>query len=160
MAKNRNENEILKDLLVAKQEFAKVASDRQSTQEMVENAGSAVKKLHFQLDEYLSKGANSCACGIKPMGMLKTPTYSDRGVDFPNIWEIGCIHCPPFLVEREDGTPLVIDGEVKKVKRRSLSARAFVVDEVTRKWNEQEWVEDTLFDRIPGFIPVYAEEGK
>jgi hypothetical protein len=88
--------------------------------------------------------------------MIKTPAYFANGVEVPAVYEVGCVFCPPYVVPNEDrGVVLMVKGEPQKVLRRSYSARATDPAEAVRKWNDGEWVEDTLFDRVPGFTPVY-----
>jgi len=160
--KARNETHILRELHDSKLAYAELMSPAKranTTLQQQQDAVNAIKTLSKELDDFLTTGANPCSnCSKPPMGMLKTQAYNDRGVDYPNVLEVGCIHCPPILVEREDGKALIIEGERKVVKRRSYSARATTQEEVVRKWNNQVFVEDFLFDRIPGFTPVYAEE--
>lgn len=158
MTTQRTEKEILAELAQARAAFARSASDPETTQGAIATAAQTVKTLTKELGEYLIQGADECECKAVPMGMLKTPGYHNKGLDVPPVWEVGCVHCAPFLVEREDGNSLVIDGVTKKVKRRSFSARAYTPAEAVRKWNEKEWVEDLDFDRIPGFKPEYASE--
>lgn len=156
----RDEFTILGELRDSQNAYAALASNRNSTLGEVEEAANLVKTLSLELDAYISHGASNCTnCGLKPMGMLKTPAYSKDGLDYPAVFEVGCVHCPPFLVEREDGTALVVEGANVKVKRRSYSSRAFSAKEASEKWNAQDFVEDTLFDRIPGFTPVFVTEG-
>lgn len=158
MAK-RTEKEILADLVKAQEEYAKLHADpKNTTLKQVSDQGNKVKTFSKELDAYVSKGATDCQCGNHPMGMLKTPAYYDqaRGVDVPAVWEVGCVYCPPYLVEREVGQKLKVDGKMKTVMRRSVGARATTPTEAVRKWNEGEWVEDTRFDRIPGFTPEFA----
>jgi hypothetical protein len=175
----RTEKEILADVQAAKEEYARLHTDKEnSTLAQVEAAGNKAKELVRELDAYVSRGAKPCAaerlfpvvdedgaetggvemrpCNTPPMGMLKTPAHTSNGMDLPNVWEVGCVYCDPFLVEREDGTPLVVDGKVVKVKRRSYSARGFSPEEAVKKWNAGEWVEDFYFDRMRGFTPEYA----
>jgi len=182
----RTEKEILADIVAAKEEYARLAQDDSSTQGEVKEAGALVIALVRELDEYVSRGAKPCTnprlqsilipdpegpegalidtgetemrpCGARPMGMLKTPAHMYMGNQLPNLWEVGCVYCAPFLVEREDGEALKIDGKVVKVKRRSFSARAFSPAEAVKKWNAGEWVEDTMFDRMRGFTPEYPD---
>jgi hypothetical protein len=156
----RNETHILADIAEAKASYAEMMSTKraETTLAQQEEAVDKIKTLSRELDDFLVSGANDCGnCGHKPMGMLKTPAYEDRGVEYPAVLEVGCVHCPPVIVERANGKALIIDGEVKTVKRRSYSARATSQAEAVRKWNAQEFVEDFLFDRIPGFTPVEAE---
>lgn len=135
---------------------------RKLHEESLTLTGAETNKIHedlkaLQLERYalLGAGGKTCVCGHDPIGMIKTPAHVKDGLDIPAVYEVGCGYCPPFLVEREDGTELVIDGEVKKLKRRSLSARAFSQQEAAERWNEGLWVEDAMFDRIPSFTPVY-----
>lgn len=160
MTTKRTEKEILSDLRQAQEEYARLASDDTTPQVDMREAVSQVKTLSAELGEYLVQGVEPCECGKIPMGMLKTPGYYDhaKGLDVPAVWEIGCVYCAPFLVEREDGKALLIEGKRTMVKRRSFSARALTPEEAVRKWNEKEWVEDFYFERIPGFTPEYASE--
>ena len=156
----RTEKEILSDLREAQEAYAALAANENSTQAQLRDAIKAVTALNTELGEYLIQGAENCDCGAVPMGMLKTPAYYDqaKGLDVPAVWEVGCVYCPPFLVEREDGKALIIEGQTKVVKRRSLSARAITPQEAVRKWNAKQCVEDFYFERIPGFKPEYATE--
>jgi hypothetical protein len=157
--KTRNELDILEEKRVAVEEYAELAKDPNRLVSAVEELSGKIKMLGRELDDYLTAEAKPCPnCGNKPMGMLKTPAYTDRGVDYPNIWEIGCVFCPPFLVETDGGRRLKINGLVTPVKRRSYSARGFSVGEVTEKWNNDKYVEDFLFERIPNFTPEYVNE--
>lgn len=161
MTTARTEKEILNDLREAQEAYAALAADENSTQAQLRDAIASITALTNELGEYVIQGAEKCDdCGAVPMGMLKTPAYYDqaKGLDVPAVWEVGCVYCPPFLVEREDGKALIIEGETKTVKRRSLSARAITPQEAVRKWNAKEWVEDFYFERMRGFTPVYAAE--
>lgn len=101
-----------------------------------------IRDLQVQLQDELSKGAKPCPDGAdhRVIGMLKRPTYydSDRDMQMPEIWEVGCIVCPPVLVEDSDGTEL--NG--KKVKRWSHSARGATPKEAVEKWNAGKWLKD------------------
>jgi hypothetical protein len=55
------------------------------------------------------------------------------------------------------GVNMKIGDRTAKVLRRSFSARANTPQDAVRKWNAGEFVEDTLFDRIPGFQGEPAE---
>jgi len=157
MAK-RTENDINAELAAAKLQYGEAAGNAKTTQSTFAEIHAKIKALSNELDAFLTKGANNCEkCGNKPMGMLKTPAHTKDGLDYPNVWEIGCVICDPFLVEREDGKALIIDGKVKKVKRRSYSARDFDVKRCAEKWNNGEWVEDFFFERMRGFEPIFAE---
>lgn len=160
MTTARTENEILSDLREAQEAYAALAANEDSTQAQLREAIAAITALTKELGEYVIQGAENCDCGAVPMGMLKTPAYYDqaKGLDVPPVWEVGCVYCPPFLVERDDGKVLLIEGETKVLKRRCLSARATTPKEAVRKWNAKEWVEDFQFERIPGFKPEYAAE--
>ena len=160
MTTARTEKEILINLRETLEAYAALAANENSTQAELRDSIAAIKALNQELGEYVIQGAENCDCGAVPMGMLKTPAYYDqaKGLDVPAVWEVGCVFCPPFLVEREDGKALIIEGQTKVVKRRSLSARAITPQEAVRKWNAKEWVEDFQFERIPGFKPEYAAE--
>jgi len=169
----RTEKEILTELSAAKEKFAELAANPESTTLAAQQAAvQEITKLGQELDQFISQGAEPCAnpraqvnaagemetksCGERPMGMLKTPAYERDGIEVPAVWEVGCIHCAPYLVEHENGTAVLLEGEVKKVKRRSFSARANSPAEAVKKWNAGELVEDFYLDRIPGYTPEYA----
>lgn len=104
-----------------------------------------IKKVRGDLGEKLAEGAGDCPnCGYPPVGMLKTPSYFDQRnqVQMPDVFEIGCIVCPPVYVERADGEDRRLDGKPAKVKRRSYSARGITQAEAASKWNLGEFVED------------------
>lgn len=140
----RNENDILKERTDAAEAYARLAADSTSPVGNVEAAAVKVSALTKELQEYVAQGADDCQCGNAPWGMLKTPAHMHMGVQMPNIWEVGCVHCAPVLVERPDGQE--IDG--KNVKRRSYSARGTSPQEAVEKWNNGDWVEDFYFDRM------------
>ena len=152
----RNENDILKELTAAKTAFAKMNASSASVAD-IQAASSKVSGLVKELDAFIVQGANKCKkCGGIPMGILKTPAHSHNGMDLPNIWEVGCTACEPFLVEREDGKSMKVNGKVAKMKRRSYSARGFSPAEAVQKWNEEKWVEDFYFERMRGFTPEFV----
>ena len=153
-------NKILEDHHAAMIAYAELAQNGDSTQAQLNAAAAAVRDLGQQLSGAISAGATPCGnCQAAPIGMLKTPAYFNQGVEVPAMFEVGCVFCAPFLVANElRGGRLLIDGESKRVVRRSYSARATDPVEAVRKWNAGEWVEDTFFDRIPGFTPVAAPE--
>lgn len=111
-----------------------------------------IKELQGQLGALIAEGANPCKkCGNAVMGMIKTPSYMNRGVRMPTVFEIGCVICSPILVEREGGEEMATfdqTGEpvTAKVMRLSYSARAVSVEEATENWNGGVFVEDTRFD--------------
>ena len=106
----------------------------------------AVKKHRRELGEALAEGAKDCPnCGYPPVGMVKTPSHVRDGLEVPAVIEIGCIFCPPYYVEAEDGTDGTLDGKAAKIKRRSYSARAYSQADAVAKWNDQQYVEDTRF---------------
>jgi len=108
------------------------------------------RELNAEWSACLSSGANACQeCGNPPMGMIKTPAFTKDGVDFPCVYEVGCIFCDPYLVERENGQAREIDGRTLKLKRRSFSARGVSVAQAVENWNSGRWVEDLYFERTP-----------
>jgi len=161
--KVREAKSILADIVVAKTAYSALMQRRSEvTIKEQDDLVAELKALSKELDESLTTGAVNCKnCDAKPMGMLKTPAYTTpQGVDVDAVYEVGCVFCPPQLVERENGKALLVDGTRVVVKRRSYSARATSAAETVRKWNEGEWVEDFLFDRIPDFTPIEAEENE
>lgn len=150
MKTNRTEKEMLSELRAAQENFAALHVDGKSTQDQLREATTRVKALSRELGDFISAGAVPCKCGHSPLGMLKTPAYKDQsGVEHPALFEVGCVHCAPYLVERPDGEARTIDGKAVKVKRRSYSARAYSPADAVRKWNEQDLIEDTKFDFTP-----------
>lgn len=107
-----------------------------------EKLSTEIREMQVQLQDSLSEGANACPDGKdhRVIGMLKRPAYYDGRLemDVPAQYEVGCIHCPPVLVER--------DG-VKK--RWSHSARGATPEEAVKNWNSGKWVEDSQLDRVP-----------
>ena len=97
--------------------------------------------------QYAPKNAKACPnCGQQPIGMLKTPAHTNRGVDIPEVIEVGCIFCPPFYVKSEkNGVDGTLDGKKGKYARKSYSARANSLEDATKKWNEGNLLEDTEF---------------
>jgi hypothetical protein len=157
----RNEGDILAELIAAKEAYGALAANKVVSVGELEAAGATVRTLSNELSAYLVDGAKPCGgCGASGsvIGMLKTPPRTINGMDYPAVWEVGCISCPPYLVEREDGSKLLIDGKASAVKRRSWSARGFSRDETVAKWNDGRHVEDSMFERIPGFVAVYSDE--
>jgi hypothetical protein len=150
---------VLAEHQAAMQEYAAAAQNPEATQAKLKELGDKVHALGDQFSAAISAGAEICAeCQAAPMGMLKTPSYFNAGLEVPPVYEVGCVFCAPVLVPNEArGAALKIDGETRRVLRRSYSARANTPAEAVRKWNAGEYVEDTLVDRIPGFTPEYAE---
>jgi hypothetical protein len=154
----RGAKEVLADRQEAVEAYAALAQDPETKLGQLNEAAEKVKGLNQELSAVISEGAELCeTCGNAPMGMLKTPAYFSGGLEVPAVYEVGCVYCAPYVVDHaERGVSLVIDGETRKVLRRSYSARSTDPAEAVRKWNDGEWVEDTLFDRIPGFTPQPA----
>lgn len=133
-----------------------------------------VKELSQELSDCLSEGAEPCGnvrlkqnpdtgefyeevCGVLPMGMVKTPSYIKDGLETPTVYEVGCLHCPPILVEHPTGDAVRIEGKEVKVRRRSLSARAYSIADAVQKWNDGNHIEDNYLQRIPGFVPDFVD---
>lgn len=118
--------------------------------------------LQQEFSDSIAAGAKACECGndtYAPMGMLKTPARTERGVDYPAVYEVGCAHCPPVIVESENGYDAVIGGKKMKVVRRSVSARATTPEDAVKNWNNKKFVEDNLFDRnIPGVSEAAVQD--
>lgn len=114
-----------------------------------EKLSTELREIQVQLQDTLSEGANACPDGKdhRVIGMLKRVGYYDGRLemDVPEQWEVGCITCPPVLVERENGTEL--NG--KKVRRWSHSARGTTPEEAVKNWNSGKWVEDAQIARVP-----------
>lgn len=149
----RTETEVQADIAADIAYYRDNASDL--TQRQVDEHKAKRDELYQELSLVLSKGAVACKCGnerFAPMGMVKTPAYMDRGVERPAVYEVGCVHCPPVIVESANGYDVVFsDGRKGKFVRRSFSARALSVKDAVKNWNDGRWVEDNLFDRnIPG----------
>ncbi len=133
------------------------------------------KDLGDELSACLSNGAVPCSnpvarlneetqesevvpCGRQPMGMLKTPAFTKDGVEFPAVYEVGCIVCAPHLIDHPEGVAVKHKNGTKKVKRRSFSARALSPAAAVEKWNAGEYLEDEKIYWIPGYVPEYATE--
>lgn len=137
-----------------------------------EKLSAELREMQVQLQDTLSEGANACPDGKdhRVIGMLKRIAYYDGRLemDVPEQWEVGCITCPPVLVERENGTVVEradgkklkverdVDGKMKEVevtgfrlKRWSHSARGVTPEEAVKNWNAGKWVEDAQIDRVP-----------
>lgn len=157
MSETRTEKEILADYTAAQNEFAALMSDRgNATLGAIDTAKEKLSTLYKELSAYVSNGAEPCKnCGQPPMGMLKTPAHQHNGIDLPDTWEVGCVFCAPFLVERPDGKAIRVEGNTVNVKRRSYSARAFSPESTVKRWNAGEFVEDFYLERIPGFTPEF-----
>lgn len=103
------------------------------------------------IDEKTMAKANECRkCGNKPMGMIKTPAYTDKdGIFREAVYEVGCVACWPELVEDAGGKSIDLGmGEIK-MKRVSYSSRALSLKEAVSKWNAGTFVEDHYFERCP-----------
>lgn len=148
----------------AAESYAALAQDGNSSQKDLAAAAQKVKELGAELAAAISEGAEVCQqCQAPPLGMVKTPAYENAGVEVPAVFEVGCIHCPPYLVPDElRGAEIVIDGVKQKVARRSYSARANTPADAVARWNAGQFVQDTLIDRIPGLVvqaaPAPADE--
>lgn len=122
------------------------ASDSVSEREEI---ATELRGLQVELQNTIAKGAKACPDGEdhRVIGMLKRPGYYDGRleIDVPEQWEVGCIICPPVLVERKEGSDL--NG--KKVVRWSHSARGETPQAAVKNWNEGNWVEDRQIDRVP-----------
>jgi hypothetical protein len=152
-------NEVLEAHHAAMASYGELAANGNTTQAALREASDKVKKIGAELSSAIAEGAEVCKqCSQPPMGMLKTPSYYNQGVEVPPVFEVGCVFCPPIVVENSiRGVAMKIDGNVRKVLRRSVSARANTPADAVRKWNASEFVEDTLFDRMPGFTGTPAE---
>jgi hypothetical protein len=106
-----------------------------------------VQDLRRQLGEALAAGAVRCEnCGHDVVGILKTPAHMNRGVEVPPLYEVGCVICPPYYIEDENGTDAELDGKKTKVMRISYSARSYGSPEAAvEKWNKGEFVKDYNF---------------
>jgi len=102
-------------------------------------SSKTIRALRAELSAAYSKGADVCpACKTPPLGMLRSPAYTMNERLIPAVYEVGCIRCPPVLVE--------IDG---KKRRQSYSAHADSPAGAVQRWNNQEWVTDSKIDLIP-----------
>jgi hypothetical protein len=139
------------------------ANSQDMTQRQFDEHKAKLEALQTELSAVLSKGADPCKCGNEmyaPMGMVKTPAHMERGVMVPAVYEVGCAHCPPVIVESENGYDAEFsDGRTGKFVRRSASARAFSVKDAVKNWNDGTWVEDNLFNRnIPGVSDTAVQD--
>lgn len=71
----------------------------------------------MQLPNLASDAAPCPACGTEAFGMLKTPAYTSRGVDYPPVFEVGCLGC-----------------------RAGHRARAITIEGAVAKWNAGDFV--------------------
>ncbi|MFN6965234.1 MAG: hypothetical protein ACK4S4_15920 [Pyrinomonadaceae bacterium] len=123
------------------------------TEEQYQDKVRFADNIRTQLNEKngrdMCPGAEPCPrCEILPVGMVKTPSYIKDGVELPTLYEVGCVVCPPYLIEAEGGVEVKLDGKAATVKRRSFSARAYGSPEAAvEKWNAGDFVEDTHIDR-------------
>jgi hypothetical protein len=70
-----------------------------------EGLSTQIREATVQLQNSLAKGAKACPNETKDnphrvIGMLKTPAHYDSasGMEIPDVYEVGCIVCPPVLV--------------------------------------------------------------
>lgn len=121
-----------------------------------------IEDAQTALQDELAKGAKACPDGKdhRVVGMLKTPAHYDSasGMDIPDVYEVGCIVCPPVLIPFDEAAhragadhPTETDkkGEAKKVVRWSHSARGFSPKDAIDNWNSGKWVTDTKTERVP-----------
>jgi hypothetical protein len=140
-----------------------------------EQLSTDIRQLQVAMQDTLASGANTCPDGKdhRVIGMLKTPTHWNEQfqMQMPDVYEVGCLICPPVLVEREDGkvversdgkkikvmvddgTGTGTDKEIEvigfRLKRYSHSARGATPKEAVDNWNSGKWVEDKQTDRVP-----------
>jgi hypothetical protein len=87
------------------------------------------------------------------MGMVKTPSNFNGGVEVPAVYEVGCVYCDPVLVDSpERGVIVNLDGNERRVLRRSFSARGGSPEEAVKRWNQGDFVEDQFIERMPGLV--------
>lgn len=66
----------------------------------------------------LATGAVACpVCGNEAFGMVKTPAYTSKGVDYPAVYEIGCLGCTS-----------------------GHRTRAITIEAAVAKWNAREFL--------------------
>lgn len=84
-----------------------------------------IRALRKELSDLYSDGAKPCPkCGAEPIGM-------DRATKF----EVGCVVCPPYLVN--------------ETTRRSYSAHGRNPAEAVENWNAERFLEDDKIDLVP-----------
>jgi hypothetical protein len=127
-----------------------------------EKLTTEIRDLQVQLQDSLADGATACPDGAdhRVIGMLKTPAHYDNitGMDVPDLYEVGCVVCPPVLVPFDETKhragvdhPSDTDkkGAARKVVRWSHSARDFSPEEAVKNWNDGKWIIDTKTERVP-----------
>jgi hypothetical protein len=130
-----------------------------------EQLTAQIREATVALQDSLAKGAKACPDGTadnphRVVGMLKTPAHYDSasGMEIPDVYEVGCIVCPPVLVPFDEAEhkfgvdhPSEKDktGNARKVVRWSHSARGFSPKEAVENWNGGKWVADGKADRVP-----------
>lgn len=122
----RTEKEIKSDIEARRAEYQEQAGKLPAPklQEVSDKVVAANKELS---ELYASDAAVCPGCGAKPIGILRTPEYTDRGRLISALYEVGCIVCPPIV---ESG------------KRRSYSAQGSTPQQAAENWNSLKWVED------------------
>lgn len=153
----RDEKTIREEIGVAL-EAAREARDTLPAPQVREKE-KAVIALGDELSALLSSGSTNCeVCDRAPMGMLKRPGYTDNdGTAHAPIYEVGCIYCPPVIVDHEEGLDVTLDGANRKVKRRSYSARGNTPEQAVERWNAGQHVVDNQIFRGTGVVDNNAE---
>lgn len=83
-----------------------------------------VKKLRQELSDFYSDGAKPCPkCGAQPIGMDRATKY-----------EVGCVGCPPFLVNA--------------TTRQSYSSQGRTPAQAVENWNADVYIQDDKVDKV------------
>jgi uncharacterized coiled-coil protein SlyX len=86
----KKHEDIVKDLEVVLAEYRKSAETAPAPE--LRKLSDRIKQLREQMSDSISEGAKDCpGCGKRPHGMQRTVAT----LRTPEVWEIGCLGCPP-----------------------------------------------------------------
>jgi|SRR3954452_174542 hypothetical protein len=112
----KQHEDIAGDLEAVLAEYRKSAETASASR--LRELSAAAKDLRQELSDAISEGAKDCpGCGKRPHGMRRT----EATLRTPEVWEIGCLGCPPKNGVR-------------------FCARGATREQAIKKWNAGEFV--------------------
>ena len=124
---------------IASAQQAYIDGKSTGTEAEVKALSDAVKAAKKNLSDFIATGADNCpVCSNKPIGMVVRQTQEGK------IYEVGCGHCSPIIVDK-DGKEATDETPAEEKVRVSFSSRGYLPQLAVENWNNKIYLRDKKF---------------